>query len=299
MTDDATLIADLSRADHLPEKALRAALARPEALAGETLRLLEAAAEGTELSPEEQNLMFWGLHVLAHARDARALPPLLRLLRQDNDTLDLLLGDAVTSTLPRVVASLFDGQTEALFALVLDSTADDYVRHSLLGACVFLTLDRRIGREAMQALLIRFDDAHAAVEGDMAWIGWEEAIAYLGFRDLVPRAEAARRDKRITDEFSDAAWFKDTLRAAEAKPEDRKRLDHWHHGYLDDPLEQLAWTKEGAGQPQRNPFKDVGRNDRCPCGSGRKFKKCCLGKEQTETVGIADVLSVLEAIPRR
>lgn len=24
-----------------------------------------------------------------------------------------------------------------------------------------------------------------------------------------------------------------------------------------------------------NPFKDVGRNDLCPCGSGKKFKKCC------------------------
>lgn len=24
-----------------------------------------------------------------------------------------------------------------------------------------------------------------------------------------------------------------------------------------------------------NPFKDVGRNDACPCGSGKKFKKCC------------------------
>ncbi len=22
----------------------------------------------------------------------------------------------------------------------------------------------------------------------------------------------------------------------------------------------------------------VGRNDFCPCGSGRKFKKCCVGK---------------------
>jgi hypothetical protein len=22
----------------------------------------------------------------------------------------------------------------------------------------------------------------------------------------------------------------------------------------------------------------IGRNDLCPCGSGRKFKKCCLGK---------------------
>jgi uncharacterized protein YecA (UPF0149 family) len=26
--------------------------------------------------------------------------------------------------------------------------------------------------------------------------------------------------------------------------------------------------------PARNPVRDVGRNDPCPCGSGRKFKKC-------------------------
>jgi len=24
----------------------------------------------------------------------------------------------------------------------------------------------------------------------------------------------------------------------------------------------------------------VGRNDPCPCGSGKKYKKCCLGKEE-------------------
>lgn len=28
-----------------------------------------------------------------------------------------------------------------------------------------------------------------------------------------------------------------------------------------------------AGEALRSP----GRNDPCPCGSGRKFKKCCLG----------------------
>ena len=26
--------------------------------------------------------------------------------------------------------------------------------------------------------------------------------------------------------------------------------------------------------PVRNPLKDVGRNDSCPCGSQKKFKKC-------------------------
>ncbi len=27
------------------------------------------------------------------------------------------------------------------------------------------------------------------------------------------------------------------------------------------------------------PGDKVGRNDKCPCMSGRKFKKCCLNKE--------------------
>ncbi|MGB2727569.1 MAG: SEC-C metal-binding domain-containing protein [Halobacteriota archaeon] len=25
--------------------------------------------------------------------------------------------------------------------------------------------------------------------------------------------------------------------------------------------------------------KEIGRNDPCPCGSGKKYKKCCLGKD--------------------
>ncbi len=27
-------------------------------------------------------------------------------------------------------------------------------------------------------------------------------------------------------------------------------------------------------EPVRNPLKDVGRNDPCPCGSQQKYKKC-------------------------
>lgn len=31
-----------------------------------------------------------------------------------------------------------------------------------------------------------------------------------------------------------------------------------------------------AGVRARNPSRDVGRNHPCPCGSGKKFKKCCM-----------------------
>jgi hypothetical protein len=30
----------------------------------------------------------------------------------------------------------------------------------------------------------------------------------------------------------------------------------------------------------------VGRNDLCPCGSGKKFKKCCAAKGETTTAGL-------------
>lgn len=36
---------------------------------------------------------------------------------------------------------------------------------------------------------------------------------------------------------------------------------------------------------QHNPMRaapKIGRNDACPCGSGKKFKKCCLGKDSGE-----------------
>ncbi|MGM8931697.1 SEC-C metal-binding domain-containing protein [Salinicola halophyticus] len=32
-----------------------------------------------------------------------------------------------------------------------------------------------------------------------------------------------------------------------------------------------------AQAPVRNAMKDIGRNDPCPCGSGKKFKKCHAG----------------------
>ncbi len=40
-------------------------------------------------------------------------------------------------------------------------------------------------------------------------------------------------------------------------------------------LERRAET-EPVAKPVRRGEPRVGRNDPCPCGSGRKYKKCCL-----------------------
>ena len=46
------------------------------------------------------------------------------------------------------------------------------------------------------------------------------------------------------------------------------------HGYWLAQRQHLAPTHTGT--PFRHSEPRVGRNDPCPCGSGKKFKKCCL-----------------------
>ena len=36
-----------------------------------------------------------------------------------------------------------------------------------------------------------------------------------------------------------------------------------------------AREERAAKAEKEKMFKNVGRNDPCPCGSGKKFKKCC------------------------
>ncbi|MFO1434953.1 MAG: SEC-C metal-binding domain-containing protein [Gammaproteobacteria bacterium] len=52
--------------------------------------------------------------------------------------------------------------------------------------------------------------------------------------------------------------------------------DHEHdHGHVHGPdCDHDHDHHHHAAAPARNPLRDVGRNDPCPCGSGKKFKKC-------------------------
>ena len=65
----------------------------------------------------------------------------------------------------------------------------------------------------------------------------------------------------------------------------RYYLDTWQ--YYKDATEDVSGSpkidentsyEEVEAIPSRVETPKVGRNDPCPCGSGKKYKKCCLGK---------------------
>jgi uncharacterized protein YecA (UPF0149 family) len=52
------------------------------------------------------------------------------------------------------------------------------------------------------------------------------------------------------------------------------------HGPVVLPNDPFAVRKDlPKGVPLRNPAGLPGRNEPCPCGSGKKYKKCCLRKD--------------------
>jgi hypothetical protein len=261
------------------------------------LATLERAC-AAELDLPSERLLFRGLHILGGRRFPSGFQRLIAFLRGAGWRVDDLLGDAVTQTLARILAGMFDGDSEALCALIADADVDPFVRNAAMGTLAFLVFDKRVSNVVAREFLARYDAERLAPADDaIAWHAWMSAVALLGLGDFSQRVHAAFEDGRISPEFADESHFEKLLADAIERPDDVTRFEDENLGYIEDVLVSLegfvhgddadddgsaeqdlsaGWLPAGDRIPAHNPWRHVGRNDPCPCGSGKKFKKCCL-----------------------
>jgi hypothetical protein len=329
--DAHAILHQLAHAKEIPFEALVCAGAHREEL---TPLFLAEIESWTAATPEERvadaprtGSMLFIVHLLAEWGESRAYRPVVRLLRLPPDDVGAALGDALTVTTSRVLASLFDGDPEPLFALALDPGADEFARGSALECLASAAVEGRLEREAVVRFLREAPTALQPKDECYAWVAWLEAVALLGLEDLAPNVREAF-DRGWADEtWLDYADFERDLRHALAHPEapwgeleqvlpwadtaaafatwsfgdddDLGDDDAWDDDLSDEEL--MAWAAERdpiqlamlgevlgrnagddpptwalPGEPVVNPHRHVGRNDPCPCGSGKKYKKCCL-----------------------
>ncbi len=63
----------------------------------------------------------------------------------------------------------------------------------------------------------------------------------------------------------------------EYKAEHLYSLPQWNNIFTDEELEEF-YKEQKKSRTVVNTEAKVGRNDPCPCGSGKKYKKCCGAK---------------------
>ena len=233
----AEIIAALARARTLPEAALHAAVARADEIAPAVIHLVEEAARGVFLMPEQRNLVFWGIHAMAAAQRPQLHRPLLRLARQAQ------LASPLRRTLIKVLISTFDGDPEPLLAACADKNVVGDLRWDLMLVLARLTFDGKIPRETTLAFVDRFERELLADPADPAWDGWQDIITFLGLEEMRDRLRASWLEERNPQSQEEWSGLERTLAIAQAlAPGDDALFLEDGVVPLGDPVEALHWT---------------------------------------------------------
>jgi hypothetical protein len=282
------------------QEALVSAEAHREALVGSLLEALDRGiADPIGASKQEASTFSYALYLLAKWREPRAYPYVIRWLSLPEEEPFDIAGDVVTQDGARILAGVCDGNLEPMKALILNRDADRYGRSAGVTALALLAAWAEVPRSrvidcfvwlAQQGLEREPSAVWDSLAADSADIEALELFSELrrayddglidpqsvGRRELdaveaMPRGEMVRRTREryppIDDVVVATAWW------------DRRSFDG------DDDDEPLPYDDDDGGnsldteyvdviEPYRAPPK-VGRNEPCPCGSGKKYKKCC------------------------
>jgi hypothetical protein len=295
--DAAEILDQLTHADGLPKAALHAATAQRAEMVPVLLREIDSYLALDSTDRAKATPLFFVFHLLGEWREKAAYRPLAGLLRCPAHEVEAILGDAITSTTHRVMAAVFDGNPQPLYDIILDQNAEPFVRSRMSETLAMLVLRGELDRDVVGRFL---RDAFMELQPQAecyVWQGWQSAIAMLGLTELKVLVKRAFDRAFIDRQWLSFEHFQHDVEWAARHPDMAQsskgdeftlfgdtvdELSRWY-GFNDEGradrerLLQEIDAEVAATEPHRNPLKGVGRNDPCPCGSGKKFKRCCLG----------------------
>ena len=104
-----------------------------------------------------------------------------------------------------------------------------------------------------------------------------EVMTMVGFLDGINESlkEANPIETMDEDTVVSLAFDKEKLykNMVAAKADWLYELPQWKDIYSEEELKKLYKEQKESGTIRKE--KKIGRNDPCPCGSGKKYKKCC------------------------
>jgi hypothetical protein len=165
--------------------------------------------------------------------------------------------------------------TEAALLRLIETPMERHVKDSVSGALADLcTTD---GLPVLRELVLKgdYDPTMIDLKQDLVVCAM---MAGYDFPELATLREevVARevdRERRLEALMNDPNLLEKAEGAAD--------LDELLYGEdYDDLPPQLDDRAPRVVAPIHREEAKVGRNDPCPCGSGKKYKKCCLGKDQ-------------------
>jgi len=238
-------------------------------------------AAPSSASPGEAILFDYALYLLAKWRETSAYPYVIRWLSLRGEGPFDIAGDVVTQDGGQILAAVCDGDLEPIKALVLDRGANEYARDAGLKALALLAAWLEVPREPVVSFFLWLAREGLEREPSHVWNGLAANSADIEALPLFPELRRAYADGLIAPGFMAPSELDDVEAAPPGSVLEETREQY---APIDDVVDATAWWPSfsdvpepvAAIEPYRAPPK-VGRNEPCPCDSGKKFKKCCGG----------------------
>jgi hypothetical protein len=281
-----------------PVEEVELAIAHWGALGQEFVEELERVAAAPSIGCEPGYMLhLFAMFLAAQQRDSSAHPALVQIAKLPEPVLDDLIGDLLTDGFDRCLASTCSDEAP-IKSLIEDQGACIWARIAGFGALATRVLEGDAPASALLDYLTALGAAEEAkLDGDKERdLDFLTAIVNCAVDvGAAPMAEAIRRwfDKDYVDATVISRRF-----AEDHFDDDWNTLVEFgrHNRYVRSAVDEMkSWAFDRgsrsvppphsdpylnrSGRPAKPPLvreaPKVGRNDPCPCGSGKKYKKCC------------------------
>ena len=260
---------------------------------------------------EEMAFSLHALFLLTELKATDQLPLILDHIKQGDDFLEFWYSDHTTETLWHILFHLGKDQLPLLQSFVLERDVHYSPKWAVMSAVNQIGLHfperEKEVLDWFESLMDEMIEHHEDPYFVDPKVGGMLAIDVCGFDAayLIPKIKKLY-DLRLVDEpitggFKDLVKeinIKDPLKydlydsifthyeyikkewlgimTPEEKAEKERKMKQWMEEHGSKNKSQTTGLNAPAEVKKSGP--KVGRNDPCPCGSGKKYKKCCLGK---------------------
>ena len=276
--------------------AVEAAVARREEVTPELLRVLEETVDRARQLDAEGDYMahLYAMFLLAQFRETRAYPLVVRFSLLPGDLLDSLCGDFITENLGQILASVCGGELAGIQSLIENEGADEWVRGAALSGLVTLVAAGQKSRDEIVSYFARLFRGRLVRHWSHVW---DTLVSYSS--DLYPVELLGDIEQAYEEGLVDPGYIglDDVKRdlAVGKDPILARLADNPHRRLVEDTVAEMGWwacfrehnrnrakntaqanLKPAPGSSQiKKATPKTGRNEPCPCGSGKKYKKCC------------------------
>ena len=283
-----------------PRTAVEEAVARREAITPELLRILEETVDRAAQIDAEGDYMahLYAMFLLAQFRETRAYPLVVRFALLPEDIQYSLCGDFITESLGQVLASVCGGDLAGIQSLIENESADQWVRGAALSGLVTLVAAGQKSRDEIVSYFACLFRGKLARQWSHVWDTLVSYSSDLYAEELLDDIKQAYDEGLVDPGYigfkhvkQDLALGKDRLFARLADDPHRRLVSdtvaemEWWACFRDDSPNRAKSTAPASAISGLSPVAPTsqikratpktGQNERCPCGSGKKYKKCC------------------------